>query len=245
MADIVSNLQAWWPYTEGSGTSVADASGHSKTLTLTNGPTWGAKATGPNGLLPYTIYDGTDDYGTSSAGAILRSGATNDLTFATWLYINAAGRNDFICWKNSDGSGEVSFYCSDVGGGITRLTLWLELGGVFLGNFTNGTDIQANTWIHAALTKNGNTWTFWKNGVTDGSSTIAATLSQQTTDTLWIGSNHSNFVPNASLDLNGRMADTRIYNRGLSAADMVALTIYDPTPISGGIPGAIGIGIGI
>jgi len=35
-----TNLVAWWPFNEGSGTSAADGSSNSNTGTLTNSPTW-------------------------------------------------------------------------------------------------------------------------------------------------------------------------------------------------------------
>jgi hypothetical protein len=216
-ADIQTNLAQWLKLQEGTGTAAGDSSGNSKTCTLTNGPTW---TTGPFTRLPAVNFDGTDDYGTSSAGSILRNGVSNDITYACWVRIVATGRNDFVIWNDSGATDAIDFYVN--GSTVLEAAVQIDSGG--FGVVSGATTLSISTWYHVALVKNANSWQIYLNGATDGSPlTAARTLANHGSDTLWIGSNHSAFSPSAGFNLDGQMADVRIYNRALSAADVAQL----------------------
>ena len=219
---LTDNLVALWEFREASGTAVADLSALGKTLTLTNGPTRVTGPTVPMEVLPAVDFDGTNDYGTSNAGAKLRDGSTNDLSFAAWLNIDTAGRNDFICWKNTVSvDNEITFYTN----ASSKLEVFFEIntaGGIVA---TGNTALSTATWYHVAATKLVGAWTIYLNGVSDGTGTQDRTLATHDSDVLWVGSNHNvAFSPTASQNLDGKLAQVGIWNRALTAAEVRILS---------------------
>jgi hypothetical protein len=221
LGDTATNLVAWWRYLASSGTSAVDSSpGAPYTTTLVNSVAWAA---GPYARLKALDFDGTDDYGYSTAGAVLRNGVSNNLTFATWLWIDASGRNDVFNWKSSDGTDEIGFFVN----ASSKLEGYVVIDSVGGSTVVGATTVNTSTWYHIALTKNGNTWTVYLNHVSDGTGSATVTLANHGSSTFWIGSNHdSSFLPLASFNLDGKMADTRIYNRALSVSDITELHNY-------------------
>ncbi len=238
-ADITTDLRGHWKFLEGTGTTVADASGNSWTLTLTNGPTW---TTGPNGK-GAVAFDGTDDYATSNVGTDLRDGTSNDLTLSAWFYLNASGRNDLFNWKSSDSIDDISI--ATVSSSGTKLELYVAVNGSGGVVATSPTSLSTSTWYHVCVTKVGNTWTIYLNGVSNASGSQAALLTDMGTNALWIGSNHTAFSPLSGFDLDGRMADVRAYRRGLSADDAMGVYNYGRAAVSKGRVSNAGLGGGL
>ena len=219
---LTDNLVALWEFREASGAAVADLSALGKTLTLTNGPTRVTGPTVPMEVLPAVDFDGTNDYGTSNAGAKLRDGSTNDLSFVAWLRIDATGRNDFVCWKNLTGDeNDVSFYVN----AATKLEARFVIAATGDVVATGGTVLSIDTWYHVAVTKSADVWTIYLNGVSDGTGSADDTLSFHDSDVLWVGSNHDiAFAPIASQNLNGKLAQVGIWNRALTATEVRILS---------------------
>jgi hypothetical protein len=202
---------AWYKFDETTGTSAADASGNGNPATLVNGPTWGTGKAGNAVSL-----DGSNDYVSLPTGSL---SSLSDFTLATWVYLDTTGNwrrifdfgssttvNMFLTPQSS--SGAIRFAITTSGSsGEQRL---------------NGTAALATgTWKHVAVTLSGSTGTLYVDGVQVGQNT-SLTLkpsSLGSTTNNWIG--RSQYSGDAYLD--GQIDQFRIYNRALSAAEVLAL----------------------
>ena len=211
-ADITTGQVAWFRLLEGSGTFGFNDAGATE-LTLVNGVTWVA---GPTSGKPAINFDGTNDYGWTNDGLVVRDTGTNNFTLSTWVKLDATGRNDLIVWKSSDGTDDISLYID----ASNHLVIEAKLNSSTLGGITGSATFTTATWYHVAATKSTNTWTTYVNGVQDGTTTFAATLANHDQDEMWFGSNHSGLSPLSDFNLDGQMADIRIHSRGLSSSEV-------------------------
>src|SRR6185436_17205191 len=78
----------YWKFNEGSGTTVADASGNGNTGTLVNGPAWTS-----GGISGALSFDGVDDYINVPHTTALNS---YPLTVATWVKTGATGLSGIV-----------------------------------------------------------------------------------------------------------------------------------------------------
>jgi len=178
--------------------------------TLVNGPTY---VTGRNGQA-VDINGGTQHV---SLGSGIVNGLTN-FTIATWVKIDttAAWRRIFDFGSNTT----VNMFLVPNAGSTVRFAI--TTGG-------NGAEQQINAspalptgvWKHVAVTRNGNTGTLYIDGVQVGQNTNM-TLSPSnmgSTTNNWIG--RSQYSGDSYLD--GQIDQFRIYNRALTAAEILAL----------------------
>lgn len=210
MADITSNLDLWWSFADGSGTSSADASGNSRTGTLNNSPTW---ATGRIG------------------GCLSFNGSNSNVSRAS--YATPANGSLAFWWKPAraynSGVNEVLFII----GGVSNLlhaNHWTD-NHLYVG-FFNGGDTRINitldaakwaqsTWQHYCLTwVSGGATTLYRNGLSIGANG-GSTSSTLSADTLRVGTQESQ-----ANGFSGDIQDFRIYSRTLSAADAASLAAY-------------------
>src|SRR5262249_11718354 len=170
-----TGLVAYWKFDEGSGTTVSDSSGNGNTGTLINGPLWTAGRVG-NAL----FFDGIDDNVTVPDSNSLD--LSNSFTLSAW--VNPVSTfTDFrsILVKNYTYYlyASVAGYCGDGS----------PLGGFDMGaaqTICQPSPLPINTWTHLAVTYNGSTLTFYRDGVAITTSTVSGTFSP-TTGTLQIG----------------------------------------------------------
>jgi len=201
----------------GSGTSWRDLSGNNYTGTLTNGPTFNG-ANGGN-----IFFDGTDDF--VSVGNI---GVITSFTVLVWCYPTSVNsfRNILDCNFN---------YNATTGNIGPRLEMnsFTQLTWVY-SNITNSNDsfyshtvlnnggFNANSWYCIGITYNssGNTSTTYYNGYDTGIS-----RSSNGTPTGFVGT-MSNVILGKGFSLDnrlyaGRISNTLIYNRALSATEVL------------------------
>jgi hypothetical protein len=246
-ADITTGLVGWWKFDEGSGTTAADSSGNGNTGTLTNGPTW---STGKIGQA--LSFDSADDYVNAGTLGSFGSQRNNGFALSFWVKRNSAaaswliGREenyDFLnalsieinagAWGNSV-PGSVSFgLCSN------EATLKCLQGSL------NSNLIPLNTWTHlgVVIIPSTNTIQFYINGV-------LKTTTYDIQDTPAVFGNFLGGVPIGAISnsssafgfYNGLVDEVRIYNRALSAAEVLELYNYTgggtptPTPTPSGTP---------
>jgi hypothetical protein len=187
-----------------SGTSWLDLSGNNNTCTLTNGPTF-SNTNGGN-----IVFDGTNDYVTrSSVATNLSAGVSMEMVFkSTDMNSRAQG---FMQYNILGTSYYINFYTD--GTGKLRWETWVPVptGGAFY----SSTTLSNNTWYHAIGTYNSNgSSVLYINGSNVGNGSYsAASYSSTYTTTFTIGE-YAGY-------LSGNVALTRIYNRALTATEVL------------------------
>ena len=192
-------LVGYWHFDEATSTKAYDSSGFSITGTLTNGPTWQTSSNCKSGKC--LSFDGTNDYIDLNASASY----ANTLTVTAWVFHNSASGWDDIV---AGGCGSILFgFSSNV----------LNFGGQCNNPFnpiTYATNINS-AWHHVAGVYNGSTASLYVDGTLVNSASRSGSF--------------SNFAPNigASGDsaesFYGSIDEVRIYNRALSAAEVLNL----------------------
>ncbi len=224
VGDARTGLVGWWKFDDGSGSSAVDSTGNGNTGTLTNSPTW---TTGMNGGA--LTFNGTTQYVSVPDVASLR--LSGPWTVSTWFNLaSLPAVNNFYSFldKIGDVSGDHNY----------RLFIVTRTGPVYqiIADFYDGTgyDVQSTytftpatgTWYHLAGTWDGTTLTTYLNGVPVATDTPSG-------HTPVSGAGTFQLSPSAA-PLPGTLDDARVYNRALSAADV--MTLYTSTgPLSGDI----------
>lgn len=105
-------------------------------------------------------FDGTGDYLTVPTNTAFNFG-TGNFTCEFWIYLEAypAGTRQFVY---SAGSFGMQFYIK------TNGTLACGISNIVAQIAGTTTPVPLNAWAHLALTRSGNNWTIWINGVSSG-----------------------------------------------------------------------------
>lgn len=213
---VSSGLVAEWKFDEGSGTTAVDSSGNGNTGTLLNGPTWVLGKVG-NAL----SFDGVDD----SVSVPTVSGSLNNMgamTLSLWAYPKSLPLDYSVLLRKKpltspnaryvlklDNAGKLIFNA--------RYTL-------ARGSWTTVAPLSVNAWHHIAvvypLGDTAGNPTIYVDGISQGVTRTEAPSGVPVGDdkSLNIGSN--NF---AGKVFNGSIDQVRIYNRMLSASEVIAL----------------------
>jgi hypothetical protein len=178
--------------------------------TLVNGPTFVAGRVGQAVNL-----DGSNDHVSLPAGIL--NGLTN-FTIATWVKLDTTG-----AWRRifDFGTGTNVYMFLTAQSGSNALRFAISTGGAGAEQRINGTSaLPTGVWTHVAVTKSGNTGTLYVNGAQVGQNT-AMTLNPSSlgnTTNNWLGRSQY-----ADPFLDGQLDEFRIYNRALSASEILAL----------------------
>lgn len=222
---INRNLVGWWLLGEGRGRRVFDVSRQIQPAALTNFAAtehpWRPAQNGGQAL----EFTGGSRY--VNLGSIQRISNPAAMSFSGWVYINAFGANGGIL-SNRTGTGWVNLWSST---GV----LQIYNGAGFQ---SSGHTLPLKQWVHIAWVKNGSSWTFYKNGVSDAGSSFPITQAGIGNVSIgaWDGGTSS---PNANF-CNFRVWD-RALNRDeiriLARDDPFAGLIKDYTPVFKPVPG--------
>jgi hypothetical protein len=180
-----------------SGTSAYNLTG-SNTLTLLNGLGY---QLGNGG---YFLSDGTNDGLTTPDASNLD---LNNFTLEGWVWWNEHKNFGSLFVKGPGGSGNLFNYCFFFY--AATVVCGFGDGGAFY-NVSISTP-TTNTWHHIVGTYDGSNLRFYLNGVLTGTSAITATPNQN--------SDNLNVIQ-PDYPINGRVANGRIYNRALTAAEI-------------------------
>jgi hypothetical protein len=207
-AQVDPALVGWWKFDEGSGAIAHDSSGNGNDGTL-NGPVEWVEEGKIGGALAFT---GPYNYVQVQDSPSLDM--TDALTIAAWINPSWTGNNR-IMQKSS-------------GGGDNQYRLLKEWGDnmVFHVPGLSSDRLEfvglppAGEWTHLAATYDGRSMKVYYNGAVAGeqASTGEMTVSE---GTLTIGTKHE--TAPAGDEYNGMLDDVRIYNRALSASEIIAL----------------------
>ncbi len=198
-------LNAYWSFDEASGTVATDFSGNENKGTLLN---VAAPATAISGWTPLgkrgnaLSLDGANDY----VSVPTYTGGTATQTVAAWIYLNGSMSNNYIVDQGGNNN-VIRIGPSNVFSG------WADVGAVIL---NGSTSLVPGRWYFVAKTFDGTTLKLYVNGVEDASS---ATTGAAPGPDLSIGS----YTDGQGYEFNGRVDEVRIYNRSLTASEIVAL----------------------
>ena len=137
------------------------------TWTASGGPTisttqskWGGSSVRMTGAGTVTGPNPATAFGTNNFCMEFWAWADSGNIVSRSLYSTGTGAGQFELWINSNGA----------------LALYGDSGALSITGGTNNL-VVADAWNHVALTRNGNVWTIWFNGVSQGSLTLSITMS--------------------------------------------------------------------
>jgi len=214
-AQLENGLIGYWSFDEGSGITANDSSGNGNNGTLVNGPIWT-----PGEIAGALSFDGVDDY------VSFASQAQSTISISAWVYAQATPGNVFP--RIIDMPGYVLFLPEPSNPKSNPASLG------FLSRRSDGdgewntpaNSMAYNSWNHVAVvydsSSTSNNADLYINGVKQTISKITPPQGTQT-------SNEGEGIIGNHIPLNrgwdGLIDELRIYNRALSAAEIVSL--YD------------------
>jgi fibronectin type 3 domain-containing protein len=215
---VPPGLVAGWAFSEGSGSTTADASGNGNTGTL-QGATWSTQGRYGNAL----SFNGSNSVVRVPASASLN--LTTAMTLSAWARLNVSPNGwRTIVQRQADAyflTASSDQPARSAGGGTF---------GTSTGYVTSPTANPVNTWTHLAVTYDGAAVRLYVNGGQVGSR-VAGGLIQNVTNPLWIGGNQ----PYGEY-FNGLIDEVRVYNRALSAPEIqndMNASVGGPTALTG------------
>jgi hypothetical protein len=187
----------------GSGTTWSDLSGNNNTGTLTNGPTFNT------GSLGSIVFDGVDDFVNFNGISITPSSFTCE-SFFQWAVVSA---NIGVLHSLSYNFPTSGYLIRQADTGNNRIVVWSDNGSET--SVLSTATIPINTWRHLVVIQNSGNCSIYINGVLDSSQSLANPVIN-TTFPYRIGQRAT-----TGAFLNGRVAMSRIYNRALSASEVL------------------------
>jgi hypothetical protein len=211
--DIKTGLKGYWKFDEGSGTVANDSTGNGNTGTLTNGPTWAAGKI--NNAL---TFNGSTQYVDAGLRSSLNLSTTG--TVSAWVKFSTVPSSwpGVVC--NEDIDSDKNGYC-----------LYVDSSGKFdleLSDASSYANIQSpgtyndNNWHLIAGTWDGSNLYLYADGAM-----VAGPVSQTHTPVSTVFNLEIGTTGNKTNYFNGLIDDARVYNRALSASDV--LTLYNTT----------------
>jgi hypothetical protein len=196
-----SGLVGLWHFDEGNGVIAVDSSGNGNNGTLVNGPIW------IDGKLGKALrFDGIDDY-----VDLPIMNDTSAYTLEMWIYADALGGFLFANDAGATGKSSASTdtWYTRIDGGVTRDDMALPL-------------LPTGDWTYLAFTYDGVTDVkqIYKNGV----AVTTKTPTSHGAGALDLDSATANMIGNSNegSNFNGEIDEVRIYNRALSAEEILA-----------------------
>jgi hypothetical protein len=215
-AQLQNGLVSYWSFDDGSGSIASDSSGNGNIATLVNGPSWVTAGEIAGAL----SFDGVDDYVTFA------SQAQNIISISAWVYAQATPGNLFP--RIIDMPGYVLFLAEPSNPNSNPASLgFLSRRSDRDGEWdTPANSLAYNSWNHVTVvydsSSTSNNADLYINGVKQTMSKITSPQGTQT-------ANEGAGIIGNQIPLNrgwvGLIDELRIYDRALSAAEIVSL--YD------------------
>jgi len=186
-----------------SGTSVYNLTGSATTGTLTNGTSFNISNGGS------FMFDGTNDYIVFPDDTNLDSQA---ITMESWSNISTLFQNGFLFEKGNVNTQYSNFFNSD--GTFYFRTMGLSAQDL---TFYCPSYISPNTWNHIVCTYGAGIKTIYINGIQIAQQTGLTGIIPTNPAGLFLGA----YGPGSSYFLNGKIANSRVYNKALTAAEVL------------------------
>jgi hypothetical protein len=184
-----------------------DLSGNTNNGTLINGPTFNSANSGS------IVFDGVDDYISVPDNAVLNFTGSVNLTSEVWIKFNQYKDISFVNAKGDGGGGANNYNYFFIG---TNTSFYFRFSdGTTTQNspFITQTNLPTGFWGHVVGVLDTTAIRLYLNGVEIGTAT---------TRTINPKANNSSFlISSPSFALNGSVATSRIYNRALTAAEVL------------------------
>jgi hypothetical protein len=185
-----------YSYVSGS-TSWNDISRGGNNGTLINGPTFNSANGGS------IVFDGTNDYVNLSNTTSFNS--TQPHTYSAWIYQTGFALYNWIIDNGGSNTG------------TSLITNSAKVGFFFNGGnsfVTSTSSISSNTWVNISTVYSSLNVSFYINGVFNSNSSIGSFPSSSTSTVI------GRWNPASDFYFPGRIAQTQIYNRALSATEV-------------------------
>jgi len=209
--DIVSNglllyLDAGSPnsYRQNLDTNWRDISGNNNNATFPSSGVTPSYSTSNGGFFSF---DGSNDYATLPSGF---ANFTSGITFEIWTYPTATSSFDVLLRLLGSGADTISFFRHTGGGGNNYFNV--NIGGV---EITPNQELNLNQWSQRTFTANGTNWFAYNEGMSGATVTTSKLPNNVTRTTNEIGGTSS------FSQYDGRIAIIRLYNRALSATEVL------------------------
>ena len=197
----------------GSGTTWTDISGNSNTGTLTNGPTFSAANLGS------IVFDGTNDRVNFSTNSVFNFGTGNFSVFS-WINTTKISGYGTIFGLDDDATGYGIIMYVVATSGVLRT--WVAF------SYQNTSiSIADGTWKYVGITRSSGTVYQYINGISVGNFSAAGSVTSNQHPTIGIYYNGADYM------YQGNIATTQVYNRALSATEV--LQNYNATKIRFGL----------
>jgi large repetitive protein len=240
-----SSLVGCWPMEEGSGPIIVDQSGNGHNGTLYGTPSW---VPGYNGLYALQM-NGTTDYALAddSDGLDLTTG----LTLAAWIRPGKYATQDLIKKATNGGVNGFELSVATTKTDDSSRKVFFRINQAATGDTyrINATTVYPidGTWMHVAATFDGANMRLYINGTEESILSAPGLVIETNTLPLGIGAQSD-----GTRRFQGAVDDARVYNRALSAAEILALAGHAPvaladsystavdTPLTVAAPGVLG-----
>ena len=240
LTGMVGNLSAaligHWAFDEGVGTTTADSSGNGNTGVFAGGVTWGSGGPGGN----YAVIDGTPNSVVDPTVTLPAMTTTNDFTWAFWAnnqeVIGGPQQNSIMIGNRYNETGTDYAPRQFVKFTPTKFEWHQEAGGADNQDYD---DLVVGEWHHHAVVKTGTSVHYYRDGVAVGDpGTLNTSLANAAAMRFFMGGNTG--TASANEVFNGYLDDVRIYDNALSANEINALVVPEPSSL---LLGALGLGM--
>jgi len=221
---IGEGLMAWWKMDEASGTVVTDSSGQGNTGTSVTPDIVLGKYARALDFIP-----ANDDYINVGSGQ-----AMNEMTgfsFSTWIYTDSFSTESWPTLYNREGQNGSTGYIWIYQGGSGDINYQYANGSSYSA-ITLACGLTTATWEYLTVVhdRNFKVLKCYVNGVLKNSQVYANTALTTTTGTGYIGTYNGSSANSYHFD--GKLDETRLYNRALNSTEVQALYSYAPSPVA-------------
>jgi hypothetical protein len=197
-----------------SGTTWRDLTTNNNNGTLTNGPVFNSLNQGS------IVFDGVNDFVSIPTPTNLLSFGTNPFTISLWIFPTYIWSGGFVSQTILSNYINYNFdYISYFYLGLINSNSFNNQITILdsNGNFMLGYTIPVNQWTNVVFTRNGNNFTSYRNGITQSTIVNISNYSGVRTNKICGGVGGT---VNEIISFGGRLSQTLIYNRAITAAEV-------------------------
>lgn len=219
-------LECWLKFQETTGTSAADSSSNARNGTIVNMGSNPTTRTGPKNYLTSAFdFDGTDDYVVMPRITAMESDTT--YTVLVWLRSDSVvGAREAYAYRSTTTATPILAQVDTNGSDLRAI---VRGDGNVIANATLTGGASTTAWVHAALVRDGNTVTLYKNGAS--AATATATVGTISATSPLAGAAYALGTTTPTLFFDGGLAEQAVFTRNLTAAE-VAEVYNGPEPIN-------------